>query len=123
MATTTGIGLFLALIGLRNAGWVTDSPATLVQLWAFDFPRVLMGKFLTVVLAFLFVDVFDTAGSLLGMGRIGGFLKPNGELTGAGRGFMADAVGTMAGAAFGTSTGWRPFLQWRRRPCWWWWAP
>lgn len=168
LATTTGIGLFLALIGLRNAGLVTDSPATLVQLgvlhapvpllalaglviigvlssrkvqgslligiavvavaawvlglakapqawvsvpalpretfWAFDFSQVLTGKFLTVMLAFLFVDVFDTAGTLLGMGRIAGFLKPNGELPGAGRGFMADAVGTSAGAAFGTST-------------------
>jgi AGZA family xanthine/uracil permease-like MFS transporter len=168
VATTTGIGLFLALIGLRNAGLVVDSPATLVQLgelhaplpllalaglvligvlssrkvqgalllgiaavavaawglglakapeafvsvpslpretfWAFDFSQVLTGKFLTVMLAFLFVDVFDTAGTLLGVGRVAGFLKPNGELPGAGRGFMADAVGTVAGAAFGTST-------------------
>ncbi|MCY1073724.1 NCS2 family permease [Archangium lansingense] len=167
LATTTGIGLFLALIGLRNAELVTDSPATLVQLgvvrapvpllalaglviigalsarkvrgslligitavavaawglglakapaawvsmpslpretfWAFDFSQVLTGKFLTVVLTFLFVDVFDTAGTLVAVGRVGGFLKPNGELPGADRGFMSDAVGTAAGAMFGTS--------------------
>jgi AGZA family xanthine/uracil permease-like MFS transporter len=168
LATTAGIGLFLALIGLRGAGLVTGSLATLVTLgdvrspalllalaglllvtvllarqvkgalligigavaaaawalglaappkallsvpalpretlWAFDFGAVWSGKVLTVVLAFLFVDIFDTAGTLLGVGRLAGFVTKEGELPGAGRAFAADAVGTAVGAAFGTST-------------------
>ncbi len=167
LATTTGIGLFLALIGLSNGGLVVASPATLVQLgnlhegrvllglggllligvlvtrrvkgalllgiasvavgawvlglapgpsgvfeWpelpretlgALDFRGLFSAKVLGVVLALLFVDVFDTAGTLLGVGRMAGFLTPKGELPGAGRAFVADAVGTMAGAALGTS--------------------
>lgn len=167
LATSTGIGLFLALIGLKSAGLVAGSPATLVQLgdlhrpepllalaglvligvlwvwrvkgallvsivavavaawglglaaapkaWlsvptlpretlgALDFSMLLTGKFLSVVLAFLFVDIFDTAGTLLGVGRAAGMLTPKGELPGMNRAFVADGVGTMVGAAFGTS--------------------
>ena len=57
-----------------------------------------------MVLAFLFVDLFDTAGTLLGVGRLGGLLDENGELPRSNQAFAADALGTMAGAALGTST-------------------
>src|SRR5690606_37245679 len=62
------------------------------------------GKLLVVVIAFLFVDIFDTAGTLIGVGRIGGFLDERDRLPLADRAFAADAVGTVAGAALGTST-------------------
>ncbi len=168
MATAAGIGLFLALIGLRNAGLVVDNPATLVGLgeldsapvllallgvtviaalearrikggiligivgvtavaWAtglaapptgvfalpsfpketflaFQWDQLLTGKLLTVVIAFLFVDLFDTAGTLLGVGRAAGQLHEKDELPKANRAFLADALGTTAGAALGTST-------------------
>ena len=70
---------------------------------AFDFSQVLTATFITVVLAFLFVDIFDTAGTLMGVGRLAGFVDKKGNLPGADRAFMADAVGTTAGAALGTS--------------------
>ncbi|WP_205519873.1 NCS2 family permease [Pyxidicoccus caerfyrddinensis] len=72
-------------------------------LGALDFRGLFSAKVLGVTLALLFVDLFDTAGTLLGVGRLGGFLTPKGELPGAGRAFVADAVGTMAGAVLGTS--------------------
>ena len=168
LATASGIGLFLALIGLRNAGLVVDNPATLVglgdlhslpvllalagiaiiaalesrkikggilvgiaavtlvawatgvaplpqgffalpslpkeTLFAFDFSGLLTGKLVGVVFAFLFVEIFDTAGTLLGVGRAAKLLDENDELPDADKAFTADAVGTVAGAALGTST-------------------
>jgi adenine/guanine/hypoxanthine permease len=71
---------------------------------AFDFGALFTGKLLMVILAFLFVDFFDTAGTLVGVGRLGGFLDEEGRLERADRAFTADATGTIAGAALGTST-------------------
>ncbi len=73
-------------------------------LLALDFEAFFSVKLLTVVLAFLFVDFFDTAGTLLGVGRLGGFLDAHGELPRANRAFTADALGTSFGALLGTST-------------------
>ena len=73
-------------------------------LFAFDFGGLLAGKTAAVVLAFLFVDLFDTAGTLIGVGRLAGLTDEKGELPRAGRAFAADALGTSIGAALGTST-------------------
>ena len=73
-------------------------------MFALDFTALLKGKLLIVVLAFLFVDFFDTAGTLMGVGRLGGFLDDRGELRRANQAFTADALGTTAGALLGTST-------------------
>ena len=54
--------------------------------------------------AFLFVDLFDTVGTLIGVAQEGGLLDKNGELPKVGRALMADAVGTIGGAMLGTST-------------------
>ena len=168
IATMSGIGLFLAVIGLQNAGIVVDDPATLVALgdlrspgallaiagllvtaalitakvkgailagivlvtstaWltgvaptpdqvitlpglpretflALDFSLLFTGKLLLVVLAFLFVDIFDSAGTLIGVGKLGNFVDRSGELPRANQAFAADAVGTTVGALLGTST-------------------
>jgi AGZA family xanthine/uracil permease-like MFS transporter len=71
---------------------------------AMDFSGLLTGKLLLVVVAFLFVDILDTAGTLFGVGRLGGFVNAQGVLPRSGRAFTADAVGTVCGAALGTST-------------------
>lgn len=73
-------------------------------LFAFDFSEILTGKLLIVIIAFLFVDFFDTAGSLIGIGRLGGFLDEKGRLERSDQAFTADAAGTVVGAALGTST-------------------
>lgn len=71
---------------------------------AFDFSGLLGGKLLAVIVAFLFVDFFDTAGTLVGVGMLGGFVDRRGEMERAGKAFSADAVGTIVGATLGTST-------------------
>jgi AGZA family xanthine/uracil permease-like MFS transporter len=167
MAVMSGIGLFLAIIGMESAGLVVAHPTTLVTLgdlaapgtllsiagllvmgallsvrfrgailvgilgvtlvsWltglaappeqyltlphlpretflALDFQGLLSGQLVTVVLAFLFVDILDTAGTLIGVGMLAGFVDKKGELPRADRAFAADAVGTTVGALLGTS--------------------
>lgn len=57
-----------------------------------------------IILAFLFVDLFDTVGTLTGLGMKAGYIQDDGELPKANEAFMADAIGTTAGAVLGTST-------------------
>jgi adenine/guanine/hypoxanthine permease len=53
---------------------------------------------------FFFLDLFDTVGTLVGVGNQAGFIDEHGNLPRAGRAFFSDAVGTCLGALFGTST-------------------
>jgi AGZA family xanthine/uracil permease-like MFS transporter len=167
---SAGIGLFIAFIGLQNAGIVVSDQATLVAmgnifvgpglvaligllitgilharkvkgalLWgilistafgwtngvtpAFDgiFAMPQMADWsevlfkldivsaldigmIGVLLSFLFVDMFDTAGTLVGVSQQAGYLDENGDLPKASRALLADAIGTTGGALFGTST-------------------
>jgi len=59
---------------------------------------------ITVIFTFTFVDLFDTAGTLIGVSTKAGFLNERGELPRADQALLADAVGTIGGAVFGTST-------------------
>ncbi|MBB1474827.1 NCS2 family permease [Shewanella sp. SG41-3] len=162
-----GIGLFLALIGLKNAGIVVASPATLVTMgditsfpalmaalgffliiamvhrglkaavifsilivtalgmifgdvqyqglvamppsiaptfMKMDLSSVLEISMLSVVFAFLFVDLFDTSGTLVAVAQRGGLLDDKGRLPRVKRALTADSVATITGAALGTST-------------------
>jgi AGZA family xanthine/uracil permease-like MFS transporter len=69
-----------------------------------DFSKILSLDFLVVVFAFLFVDVFDTLGTLIGVASKSDMLDKEGKLPRIKGALMADAVGTTVGAALGTST-------------------
>lgn len=166
-AISPGIGFFIAFIGLKSAGIVTDSDATLVTLGNLHDPAVLLGCFGIIftsvlliknvtgalligivvtalvgipigvtnlsgivdtppsiepifckfewssvcsvdmaicVLTFLFIDMFDTIGTLIGVSNRAGMVDENGNVPFLNKAFMADAVGTTAGAVLGTST-------------------
>lgn len=72
----------------------------------FDFSYVAENfiNFAVIVFAFLFVDLFDTVGTLIGVASKGNMLDKEGKLPRVGRALMADAIGTVAGACLGTST-------------------
>jgi AGZA family xanthine/uracil permease-like MFS transporter len=70
----------------------------------FDFSTVLTFKFFTVFFTFLFVDIFDTIGTLVGVTTQAGLIKKNNEIPNVKQALLSDAVGTVAGAALGTST-------------------
>ena len=161
-----GIGLFLAIIGFKNAGIVVDNPATLVGLgdisswpvllaglgfaimavldkrkipgaiiigilatsiiaWVFgvadisgvvgaipspthafslDFSLLATAGFIGTAFAFLFVDFFDTAGTLTSVANLTGKVnKKTGEVEGIDKALLADSTATTVGALMGTS--------------------
>jgi AGZA family xanthine/uracil permease-like MFS transporter len=69
-----------------------------------DFSNIFSLDFLVVMFAFLFVDMFDTLGTLIGVASKADMLDKDGELPHIKGALMADAVGTSVGALFGTST-------------------
>ncbi len=178
---TAGIGLFITIIALINAGVVVDNPATIVGIGTFSSPQfvlsivglliiavlhhykvpgsILLGivatwilgmgaeligwyvpnaelgvysvfpsfsfadfaapnmfkfdfgyvaenlaSFAVIVFTFLFTDIFDTVGTLIGVAEKGNLLNEKGELPQAKGALLADAVGTVVGACVGTST-------------------
>ena len=69
-----------------------------------DFSKVFSGEFLVVIFAFLFVDMFDTLGTLIGVASKADMLDEEGKLPRISGALLADAVGTSVGAALGVST-------------------
>jgi adenine/guanine/hypoxanthine permease len=164
---TVGIGLFLTIIGLKNAGIIADHPATLLTLGdlaspgpmlaglgllliialdyrkvpgsivigmiaisviaailgitqfqglvgephsmselflAMDFSRILEATMISVVLAFVFVDLFDTSGTLMATASKAGLTDKDGKFDAMGKAMLADSTATTAGAALGVSS-------------------
>lgn len=77
---------------------------TFGQCFSVDFSNVRVLDFIVVVFAFLFVDVFDTLGTLIGVATKADMLEEDGSLPGIKPALMADAIGTTVGAVMGTST-------------------
>lgn len=107
------IGIVLtAIVGIFTG--VTPRPDGFFQMpsfgnWAPVFGKLdIMGALrlglLEIIFAFLFVDLFDTVGTLIGVSSQGGFLDKKGRLPRANKALMADAIGTVGGAVFGTPT-------------------
>ena len=112
--------LLWGIIGTALLGWVLGvaiAPQGIVAIPAF--PADLFGAaftglggingsnwidFLAVMLVFLFVDLFDTIGTLAGVGIQAGYIDENGELPRANQALTADAIATTAGAVMGTSS-------------------
>lgn len=81
-------------------------PSITPTLFQFDFGWIgqNISSFIIIVFSFLFVDMFDTVGTVIGVADQAELLDENGELPRVGRVLMADAIGTCAGACLGTST-------------------
>ena len=77
---------------------------TFGQCFNVDFDAVGIFNFIVVIFSFLFVDLFDTLGTLIGVSTKAGLLDKEGKLPGIRPALMADAVATTAGAVLGTST-------------------
>ena len=77
---------------------------TFGQCFQVDFSNVGMVNFIVIVLSFLFVDLFDTLGTLIGVATKADMIDEDGHLPGIKPALMADAIGTTAGAVLGTST-------------------
>jgi AGZA family xanthine/uracil permease-like MFS transporter len=94
-------GIPLGIVSWK--GIAAAPPSLLPTLLQMDIPAALSPALLPVIATFLFMGVFDTVGTLAGVGEMGGFMK-EGKLPRSGRAFITDAVGTCVGAATGTPT-------------------
>ena len=74
------------------------------QCFSVDFGAIKPLEFVVVIFAFLFVDLFDTLGTLIGVATKADILDKNGRLPGIKPALLADAIGTTVGAVLGTST-------------------
>lgn len=77
---------------------------TFGQCFKVDFSNVNIFNFIVIIFSFLFVDLFDTLGTLIGVSTKAGMLDKDGKLPKIKPALLADAIGTTAGAVFGTST-------------------
>ena len=77
---------------------------TLGQCFNFDFSAVGVFNFIVIVFSFLFVDLFDTLGTLIGVSTKANMLDENGRLPKIKPALLSDAIATTAGAVLGTST-------------------
>lgn len=100
---TTLIGIPFGVTTIPEGFKPFSMPET-PHLFAFDFSQVLTGKFFVVFFTFLFTDLFDTIGTLLGVAEQGNLKDKDGNVLNAKGALLADAIGTVAGACLGTST-------------------
>ena len=107
---TTVIGLFIkdpvtgAAITQFN-GSIIATPQSVKPIFCqFEWGQIFTWDMLAVVFTFLFIDMFDTMGTVIGVSQKAGFVDEQGNIDGIDKIFMADAIGTVAGACLGTST-------------------
>ena len=112
MLITAIVGLVCGMMGMENM------PILPSEFITTDFNMVTFGAFaqgfadlfkdpfncFIVLFSFLFVDFFDTAGTLVAIGNRCGLINDDGELIDAEKALLSDAIGTVAGAVLGTST-------------------
>ena len=110
------LGILCQLTGLyvpnAEAGFYSLIPSGIISapasvaptLFKMDFSAIASLNFVVVVFAFLFVDIFDTLGTLIGCATKANMMDKEGKLPGIKGALMADAVGTTVGACLGTST-------------------
>jgi len=107
---TTVIGLFIkdpstgASI-TQYSGSIVSMPDSVAPIFCqFEWNQILSWDMVVVVFTFLFIDMFDTMGTVIGVSQKAGFVDEKGNVDGIDKVFMADAIGTVAGACLGTST-------------------
>lgn len=103
---STIIGIPLGVTVVPENFSIVSLPPSLNQV-AFQFvgfDEIFSFEMVIIVFTFVFVDIFDTVGTLAGVSAKAGMLDENGRLPRVGRALMADAAGTIAGACLGTST-------------------
>lgn len=99
---TTIIGIPL---GITTLNGVVDTPPSMAPiLLKFEWSNILSLDMVICVFTFLFIDMFDTIGTLIGVSSRAGMMDEQGNIPRLKQAFMADAIGTTVGAMLGTST-------------------
>ena len=99
---TTLIGIPM---GVTNSSGIVSTPPSIAPIFCqFEWAHIFSWDMLAIVFTFLFIDMFDTIGTVVGVSVKSGMVDEKGNVDGINKVLMADAVATVAGAAFGTST-------------------
>lgn len=104
------IGIIVTMLigipmGVTEFKGVLSSPESIAPIFCqFEFENIFSLDMLVVVFTFLFIDMFDTVGTLVGVCTKAGMVDKDGNISRLKQAFMADAIATTAGAMLGTST-------------------
>ena len=99
---TTIIGIPL---GVTNLNGFVDTPPSISPIFMqFEWNRIFTSDMAVCVMTLLFVDMFDTIGTLIGVATRAKIVDSDGHIRNLNKAFMADAIGTTVGAMLGTST-------------------
>ena len=102
MLATTLVGIPM---GVTKFAGVVSLPESISPIFCqFEWGHIFTWDMLVVVFTFLFIDMFDTIGTVVGVSVKSGMVDKDGHVDGISKILMADAVATTAGACFGTST-------------------
>lgn len=97
-------GIPFKVTPLPESSWVSLPPSLSPIFMKFEFSQIFTMDMLIVVFTFLFVDMFDTVGTLVGVSSKAGMLDKDGKIPRVKQALFADAIGTTVGAMLGTST-------------------
>ncbi|UEB32957.1 NCS2 family permease [Finegoldia magna] len=101
---STILALILGVSKYQGGSPITLPPSLAPVAFKIQFDKIFTFDMFTVVFTFLFVDIFDTVGTLVGVSAKAGMLDEQGKLKEASPALLADAIGTTTGALLGTST-------------------
>ena len=101
---STILALILGVSKYQGGSPITLPPSLAPVAFKIQFDKIFTFDMFTVVFTFLFVDIFDTVGTLVGVSAKAGMLDEQGKLKEASPALLADAIGTTMGALLGTST-------------------
>ncbi|WP_262122936.1 NCS2 family permease [Anaerococcus sp. Marseille-Q5996] len=102
---STVVSLFLGVTALPDGNAIVSRPPSVAPIaFKLDFSKVFSFEMFSVLFSFLFVDIFDTLGTLTGVATKAKMLDENGNLADGSKALLADAVGTTFGSLLGTST-------------------
>lgn len=98
------LGIPLDVTHLPEGNWVSMPPSLEPIFFKITFAEIFSTDMLVVLITFLFVDLFDTVGTLVGVASKANMIDKDGKLPRVKQALFADAVGTTTGALLGTST-------------------
>lgn len=100
-----GTALIGVPMGLTSFSGLVDTPPSIAPIFCqFEFHNIMTIDMVIVVFTFLFIDMFDTMGTLVGVCTKAGMMRKDGSIPGLNKAFMADAIATVAGSCLGAST-------------------
>jgi AGZA family xanthine/uracil permease-like MFS transporter len=99
---TAAVGILLGVSEFK--GIVSAPPSLRPTFLAMDLSAALNAGLIAIIFTFLFVDLFDNTGTLIGVAHRAGLIGPDGRIPRLGRALISDSSAAMVGAALGTST-------------------